>query len=197
MIWLFRGIFWLPFAVTIVIFLVLFYLEVFRKEIKQSLAQKATLIVLVIFGVQIVLKIIFFYFYTKSSGLGQYLLKEPGYVTRNVWYIVSAYLGNVLIGAILLLLAVIAQKISKKTFFEKADFWIIFITAFVAGFPGVIVMLIGALILMILVQAFKLIFYKSQKRLSLTPFLLLGAIIVGILSSFSFYIQFLQNLKLI
>lgn len=194
---LYRAIFWVPFALTIAIFLMLFYLEVFKKKIKIHQAKEATCVILIVYLAQFVFKSLYFYFYNRGTELGQYLLKVPGYISKNVWYMFQNYLGSLLTGFIVLLAAIIASKITKRPFFEKPDFWIIFVASFVAGFPGVMVMILGALVLMLLAQIYLIAIKKSHQRLSLTPFLLLSVIIVGILNSFSFYIHFLQSLKLI
>lgn len=197
MIWVYRAIFWIPFLATMAILAALFWQKIYQ-GLKEKTIKKATLAVLIIFGLQMIAKMIFFYFLARDSTLGKYLLATPGYLSQNLFYISQSYLQNLLVGIIFTLIAVIVLKLYKKPVFEKIDLWVIFLVSFVASFPGVFVMIIFALIVMIIVQVYlKVIKHKNHYRLDPIPFMLSGTIVVGILNSFDFYLDFLKALKLI
>jgi hypothetical protein len=197
MIWAYRAVFWIPFLTAIIILADLWWLKVLKDKIPSRSVKLAAVLALGIFVLQFVAKSLFFYFLTRADEFGRYLLKQPGYLKNNLVVIAQPYFGALLVAVIFTLLGILVFKLSKRPIFEKVDLWVLFTATFITGYPGALLAVLGALIIMIGVQITQLIRHKPHGRLDLIPFLLGTTIAVGILSSFGFYINFLQNLGLI
>ncbi|MGA2666653.1 MAG: hypothetical protein ABSE91_01005 [Patescibacteria group bacterium] len=197
MIWLYRVVFWVPFIIAILTFLWLLWLEFFKKGIGLKTARRATFLVFGIFAFQMLAKMFIFYWVTKHSTFGPYLLKTPSFLKSNLWYIAQTFLVYVLVAVSFTVVAVIVYKLFKRPLFKKSDLWVVFATTLVAGYPDVLIVLIGALLLMILIQIIIVAFAHKSIRLNLIPFLIIATILVGILNNFNFYLTFLRTLHLI
>jgi len=73
------------------------------------------------------------------------------------------------------------------------------LTVFAVGFPNLIVLIFGCLILMIIFQIFQVMVFKKKiadERLSVAPFLIFTSLVILLLQNFSFYFNLLNLIGL-
>lgn len=187
-------------AAIVLLFLLFFDLKN-RLSLKQ--AKISTLIIVLIKILQLFLGIFLFYWQLKNSNnpLSAYLLPGKGsnYFWLQVWQVSQGLLWNLVIALLITLILVYFARLTKKPWFEKADYWVIFSVFFLVGLTGLLPVLIGSLVIMVCFQLFSLMRKKAnlKNRLKLVPFLIIAALIQLILLNFSFYQHFLETLRLI
>jgi hypothetical protein len=130
----------------------------------------------------------------KADPLGSYLLPGQGtnYFSSVLWSTFEPLILGILVGILLTLVAILIKRYTAKPWFETFEIWIIFLTSFLVGFPGVFVLLLASFLLMIIWQIF-----RKAERVMLAPFLLLVCLAQLVLNNFQFYQNFLVRLHLI
>lgn len=189
--------FWIPLILTVVILLVLFRIELLKGGIKFDFLRKMIFLVLIISVLEVIARVILFYFQLKKSPIGVYLLPSKGttYFIEKIWQMAMPLVIGVLIGIILLLIVALIRKFSARPFFSEIDQWILFLTGLVAGYPSVLVLITGSLLLMIIFLIFSSLLQKvpiKNERISITPYIIFSAIGILILENFSFYQSFIN-----
>jgi len=94
----------------------------------------------------------------------------------------------------------ILRRILKSPLVDTTDFLVVMLAIIAVGPTNVLVLILGGFGLMLLWQIFKI--FSGQKisrleRLQITPFVLVVAMAVMVLSNFPFYFKFLNLLRLI
>lgn len=194
MVWLNQIIFWAPLIVAVVILLWLWRKTVLNTQIEKKHLRNVIIIILVIYILQILGRLALLYYSLKKSQLGIYLLPGKGtnYFYVTTYDIFKPFVIALAIAAGLALIVFLINRYLKKPWFETNDIYLIFITSFLVGFPGVIILLLATLILMVIWQ----IIFRIQ-RINFAPFLIFVAILILILSNFPFYQKFLGWIHLI
>lgn len=202
MLWINQIIFWIPLIVIVVVLL-----WTWRKIVTNQVIEVAKLknIVILIVGVsflKILSQIGFLYYALKKDPLGMYLLPGQGtsYFSQSIWLISKPLILGIITGVVLLLFALLIKRLITRPWFDTTDFFVIFLTGFIMGFPGVLLLLLGSLLLMIIWQLVVAAVLKrslTEGRLPWSPFLLFMTILHLLLSNFNFYQHFLAILHLI
>lgn len=201
MIWFQEILTWLPFGFTLVILFWLFSLTLggglSSRTVKISLTAILIVNILTIAG-----KIIYLFFQSKDEKYRSILESIYGqnYFLKISWDLVNPIFWSIVAGLGLVLLLLMIQKVSRSPLFDQTDLWLILLTMIAVGSTNVLVLILGSFVLMLFLQFFAVI--KGKKavlnfRLQIAPFLLAAAIIILILSNFSWYWQFLALIKLI
>lgn len=198
--WQIQLIFWLPFSLTAIILLGLFYLEL-KTEVSSRTVGKALAIIISVYFLKIAAQSVYIYFSLKGDELGQHFLPGKGtnYFYQMLWNISQPYLWALAIGLVLVLILFVLRKIMHSSMVDRSDLLIIILTVFVVGASSVLLLIIGSFLLMIFfLSGFNIRKRKidTRLRLKLAPFLLLVAFIILILSNFNFYWHFLALLRL-
>lgn len=184
----------IPLLVIVVILIWLFRREVLGNTLEKKNLKTILFIFVFLILASIIARFLFTYFSLKPTSLGPYLLKDRGYIISYIYAMLSPYLYGALAGLILMLAGYLAATKMNRPLFEMKDYYIIFLTSFVVGFPNVLILIIGSLILMLFSQ---ILARKADNRVSMAPYLLIAAIFILILNNFSFYLKFLNLLHLV
>ena len=194
MVWLNQIIFWIPLVIAVVILLWLWRKTVTGKIIEKRHFRIVIVILLLIYILQMLGRIALLYYSLKNSQLGIYLLPGKGtnYFYTAIYDIINPFIIALAIAAGLAIVVFLINRYLKKPWFEQSDIYLIFITSFLVGFPGILILLLATLILMVFWQ----LIFKIE-RISFAPFLIFVAIFELILSNFTFYQQFLSLVHLL
>lgn len=201
--WKSQLIFWIPQIIIIIILLGLLAADLKKGIIQLKTVKNAIILIVAVYVLRDLLRVGLFYLALKkdTTGLGQYLLPGQGtkYFQETVWNMYEPFLISILTAILLVLIALIIGKISKRSPLDSSDILILALTSFIAGFPQVFFLLIGSFLLMIASQIFIRFQAKNagEIRLRLSPYLIVTTMIMMILANFSFYGRFLNILKLI
>lgn len=200
-------LFWVPLVFSSLIILWLFYLEL-RSQVSSKAAGRALTAVIIIYFLVIATKIIYLYFQFKKDEFGQFLLPpKSNYFYQVIWMMSSSYVWALMISLILVLILLLLRKVFSAKLVDRSDLYILVMTVFIVGAPSVLILILGSFFLMVF---FMIGFSLRQKkintrsRLTLSPFLLIVALVILILSNlpageagFGFYQNFLRWLRLI
>ena len=193
-------VFWIPLIVVVVVLLWLWRKMLLNEPLEISKLKNVTIIIVGIYVLKMIFQVGLLYYSLKQNPLGMYLLPGQGtnYFAQSVWLLIQPLVLGILVGSGLVLLALAVKRLTKRPWFDLTDYFILFITGFLMGFPNVLLLLVGSLLLMIIWQIFVLLLLKRtlEERLSLSPFLILVTVIHLILINFDFYQQFLTTLRL-
>lgn len=194
MVWINQIIFWIPLVIAVVILLWLWRKTVMGKVVEKRHFRIVIIIILIVYILQVLGRIALLYYSLKNSQLGIYLLPGKGtnYFYTAIYDLIKPFVFALVTAVILALIVFVTIRHLKKPWFEQNDLYLIFITGFLVGFPGVLILLLATLILMVFWQ---LIF--RIERISFAPFLIFVAILELILSNFSFYQKFLSFIHLV
>ncbi len=195
-------IFWIPFLFSVGILLWLWRKSVTLEPIEPKTLKRAVVGVIGLYVLQFLGRVIIFYYYLKKDPLGMYLLPDKGtnFFLQNIWGYGKPLVWAIVAAAVIALAAYLIKRYSAKPWFETNDIFIIFITCFLVGFPGVFLLLVGSLLLMIVFQLLSRLIFKTplgENRLNIASFLLFVGLMMLILANFSFYINFLSWLHLV
>ncbi len=201
MIWINQIVFWIPLIFSVGVLLYLFRQIILKKALQVKTLRTLTLLVILILIVQLLARIFIFYWQLKNSSLGPYLLPSKGstFFINTIW---PAFLEPLVITAIMALILVaiifLTRRWVKKPLFEDSDWLVIVLTIFSTGFPNFFVLIFGALFLMIIFQIFQRVVFKRalNERLKIAPFFLFSALIIAVLTNFTFYMSFLNLIGL-
>jgi len=202
MVWLNQMIFWIPQVLAIIVLLWLWRRSLLEDKTSLRFFRNAVFLVVGIYVLQLLGRVLIFYFELRKSLLGIYLLPGEGtaFFRNNVWVsFLEPFILALVIGLFLAITVVLIRRFWKRPLFEEIDPLIIFLTAFVVGMQNIFVLLLGSLLLMLIFKIFSgLIWGKEEfaKRLKIAPFLLLTAIIILVLINFNFYYIFLSQMGL-
>lgn len=202
MIWFSNLIFWVPLSISAIILLWLFYLEIRGVTVSARTAGISLLIIVGINILQFLARSLYLYFALKANGLGQYLLPGKGtnYFYQTIWSFGQPYLWTLAIALGLALILLIIKIIMKSPIVDRADLYLITLTAVVVGSSSVLILILASFFLMFI---FQLIYSLRQRklktsfRLAMAPFLLIVAFVILILNYFEFYWKFLGLLRLV
>ena len=199
--WLNQLIFWIPLLIVVGILLWLWREDVTTGQLQIVRVRKAIKIVVIVIIIQYLLKIALFFWFLKKDPFGPYLLAGEGtnFIFQNIWVMIKPLLLATLVALVLVLIVILIKRVTQRPLFEEVDIYVIFLTSFLVGFPGIFVLLIGAFMSMIIWQLIHSALSKSplnQFRLRLSPFLLIVTIANLILLNFRFYQNFLVTVHL-
>ena len=203
MIWINRLILYIPLAVTILVLAWLVLKTIAKKKISRRTYLKLILLIIGVYILKLAAWAIFKYWQLAHDPFGQYLLPGKGskYYEQMLWFISQPYVIALAIAIGLVVFANLVTRLTKRPLFEHDDFYVIFLTTFVVGYPNIFVLIVGSGILMIFFQIGAVLRSRGKSlqefRVSFAPFLLVSALIIIILANFSFYNQFLGYLRLI
>lgn len=187
----------IPLVFSVAILLLIFIRLVLFKKLNLKTVKLGLLGIVIVYFLQLLGKLIWTYFALRGSTLGAYLLQDHAYLKDTLLRLAYPFGESLLVALIMVFLAYLGLRFYPRPILEKIDLYLIFIASFIVGYPSVFVLLFGSFILMVLIQAGSLVFKKASDRLSLSPYLIVGAIIIGVLSNFNFYWQFLGKIKLL
>lgn len=202
MLWLSRIINWIPLLVAVVILLWLLRQDLSNGLARKESLKKAIIIVLVVNLLAILFQLGKFYIALKNDPMGVYLLPGKGnnYFFYSSWNLFEPLVLAIAAGALMVLVGLIIAKVSRRPMFLESDFYVFFLTSLIIGYPNFLVLFLGGLLLMVIFKiAGQLIFKQNQiqSRTRIAPFLYLVAILIIILSQFTFYQFFLNRLGII
>lgn len=200
--WANQIVFWIPLLIVVGILLWLWRKDITTGQLQIGKVQKAIKIVVVVILIQYGLKIGLFYWFLKKDPLGSYLLPGGGtnFFLQNVWVALKPLFLATLVAVVLVLMVILIKRLIQRPLFEDIDVYVIFLTSFLVGFPGIFVLLIATFLLMIIWQLINGAVTRSslsQFRLRLSPFLLFVCLAQLVLNNFSFYQNFLSWLHLV
>lgn len=195
--WFIQAVYWIPLFLTVVILLILFRIELLKGGIAFPFLRKMILLVIGIAILGVFGKITFFYVELKKSPIGLYLLPGEGttYFIEKVWQMALPVIIGALIGIILLLVVVLVRKYSQRPLFTEIDQWILFLGGFTVGYPSILVLVLGSMLIMIIFLIIASLFNKvpiKDQRIMITPYVIFTTIAILILRNFSFYINFIS-----
>lgn len=201
MIWINQIVFWIPLIFSVSVLLYLFRQIILKGKLKRNVLFNLTLALVGLSILQLLARILIFYWQLKKSSLGSYLLPGKGstFFLDHVWAsYIQPFIFLAIIALVLVIIIFLVRKKSQRPLFEDSDWLIVLLTAFSAGFPNLLVMLIGALLLMIIFQLFQRVVFKRSltERLKIAPFLIFASLVVIVLANFTFYIKFLSLIGL-
>lgn len=192
-------LFWVPLVLSSVIILWLFYLTL-KSKVSPRTASRALAVIVLIYFLRLVTQMTYIYLKFKGDEFGKYLLPpKSDYLYQVAWQMSSPYVFALAIGLILVIVLLVLRRVLKTEILDRADFLILLLTVFVVGDINVVILVLGSFFLMIF---FLIGFSLRQKkintraRLTLSPFLLLTAFAILVLSNFDFYSNFLILLHL-
>lgn len=187
----------IPLVFDVVILLFLFKRLVIDRNLSTKNAKQALILIIAMFFGQLIAYLIFAYCQIKQSTLGVYLLKDYGYLGRSALMIAYPYGEGLVAALIFVLFGYLAFRYYQRPIIEKIDLYIIFICILVTGYPNILVLIGGTLILMVLFQLVQMIIFRKYERMALSPYLLFFAIVILILNNFNFYHNFLNLIGLV
>lgn len=201
MTWFIRFITWAPMGIAGLVILRLLYLEIFSK-LKDKTVRRALLLVIIVYFLDVLVKIIYLYFQFKRDEFGKYLLPGQGsnYFYTLIWSLSSPYIIALGIGVVLVLVLLILRQLFRAEIVSRLDLYVLILVIFVVGASNVLILILGSFFLMIF---FLLGFYFKEKkldtraRLTVLPFLLVVTLAILVLNNFTFYQNFLTLLRLI
>lgn len=191
--------FWLPQILFVIILSILLGSYLKFKKIPNRLLNWSLLVVLFLIICQFAAKGLLFYLSLKNdqTGLGRYLL--PGYSPyffKNLWYLSYQPLATLTSALILFIFFSVLRKVRA----EILDFWEvkeIALLSLICGWPRLFFWLFASLVLF-LISKFYLLFKGKgiSFRTSITPFLLIAALLTLIFFPLVDKIFLLLNLNL-
>lgn len=210
-------IFWIPFLIVVGILLWLWRQDVLDGAIPLDKLKNAIIVVVAIYILQLLARIGLLYYFLKKDPLGAYLLPGQGtnFFVQNIWATLKPLFLATLVAVVLALIVILIKRLIQRPLFEDVDVYVIFLTSFLVGFPGIFVLLIGTFLLMIiwqLVRGAVLSFDRlrtipseveglktplNQFRVRLSPFLIFVCLAQLVLNNFHFYQSFLVKLHLL
>ncbi|HLB95520.1 MAG TPA: hypothetical protein VJK26_01295 [Patescibacteria group bacterium] len=192
---------WLPYGLTLLILFWLFTLTL-RDGLTLRTAKISLALILGITMLTIGAKMTYLYLRLRGDQFSQYLIPAYGenYYLRILWDLSQPLLWSLLIGLGLVVVFLILRRILKSPLVDTTDFLVVMLAIIAVGPTNVLVLILGGFGLMLLWQIFKI--FSGQKisrleRLQITPFVLVVAMAVMVLSNFPFYFKFLNLLRLI
>ena len=202
MLWLSRIITWLPLIAAVIILIWLLRQELLKGGNQEKTLKKAIIVLLAINILAVLFQLSRFYLELKNDPLGQYLLPGKGtnYFFFASWNLLEPLVLALALASFWVILGLIIFKIARRPLFSQSDFYLIFLTAFVVGYPDVLVLLLGSLLLMILIKIIGRLLGKKDLpglRLRIAPFLIIVALLILIFSIFPFYQFFLNRIGFI
>ena len=202
MVWLNQMVFWIPQILAIIILLWLWRKYLLEDKISLKFLRNIVFLVVGIYTLQLLVRVLIFYFELQKSLLGTYLLPGEGtaFFGDNVWVsFLEPFVIALVIGLVLAIVVGLIRRFWKRPLFEEIDPLVIFLTAFLVGMQNIFVLLLGSLLLMLIFKISRGIIGGKKdigRRLAITPFLLLAATLILILVNFNFYYIFLSQIGL-
>jgi len=202
LVWINQMVLRLPPILAVILLLILFRQIILTGSLKMAFLKKVTITVIAVYILQLLARVFIFYWQLKKSALGIYLLPGKGtsFFVNNVWadYLLPLVV-TVAMALVFVILVLLIARFVHRPFFEKTDWLIVFLTVFAVGFPNLIVLIFGCLILMIIFQIFQVMVFKKKiadERLSVAPFLIFTSLVILLLQNFSFYFNLLNLIGL-